>query len=497
MSASTSCPSPKSLPAMCLALLLGSQGALAQNWWANPYWADEDSIPVSGRPVPELAWLDQRVREYMVDRNAPNMVFGIMLDGRIVYLRGFGHNHDFQPLPENTPMRLASVSKTITTAAARHLISTGAITLGDFVFDRGQPGGGILPSSTYAPVGTPDARIGQITVSHLIHHRSGWYAGDHTNGEDFVWYDQECAAALGVASPPGATNKIRCILANPLAFDPGSEARYSNINTLILGDVIEHVSGINLDDYVRAHVMRPAIGIPATEIRAGRTFREWQDPREPYYKSQQTTSSSGPWMFPTAFDNYGPAQVANPYGAYAVEDAVPFGAFVASPAAMLEFAWRYDIRYSTDEASRFGMPVNGTEATGGFNGSLSGFQSRVEQRDVPGVGSLRIFIATSFRRESASWHEPSALLSFVRDALIDGSQVYPDTTSDGFWTALGTPAASGVGGYNAPFRGMQRMLDQTTAGSKIRLFPGSQAWTGVLSTPMVIDAPLGHATIGQ
>ncbi|HRQ63502.1 MAG TPA: serine hydrolase domain-containing protein [Xanthomonadaceae bacterium] len=478
-----------------LAALCGSEHANAQNWWTHPYWPSAESIPVSGRPVPELEWLDDHVREFMSIRNSPNMVFGIMLDGRIVYLRGFGHNHDFQPLPENTPFRLASVSKTITAAAARHLISTGAIALGDFVFDRGQPGGGILPSSTYAPVGAPDTRIGQITVSHLIHHRSGWYAGEHTDGQDFVWYDQECAAALGVSSPPGSTNKIRCILANPLAFDPGTEAAYSNINTLILGEVIQHVSGMALEDYVRTFVMRPAIGIPATEIQGGRTFREWQDPREPYYRTSNA-SYTGPWMFPNAFDNYGPAEVANPYGAYAVEDAVPFGAFVASASAMLEFARRYNVAYSETEGSEFGMPVNGPVASGGHNGSLPGFESVIEQREVPGVGSFRFFVATSYRQENNTLI-PNRLLDQVREALISGEQVYPDTTSDGFWTSLDSAAPVGVGGFHAPFQGVQRMLDQTTAGSKVRLFPGSQNWTGVINTPMVIDAPLGPAVIGQ
>lgn len=90
----------------------------------------------------------------------------------------------------------------------------------------------------------------------------------------------------------------------------------------------------------------------------------------------------------------------------------------------------------------------------------------------------------------------NALLPTLRVQAPNTNFPWPATTSDGFWTQPGAELIAGVGGYNAPFRGFQRMLNQTTAGSRIRLKPGSQNWTGVLDRPMVIDAPEGAVTLG-
>lgn len=492
--------------------LTGNPMAHAQDWWDHPYWPNAASVPTTGRPVPALAWLDEDMREFMQARSIPGGVMGIMRDGDIVYSRGFGHDYNKLSMPENTPLRLASVSKTITVAAARHLISTGALDLDDFAFDRGQTVqvgqfqiivGGILPSPKYAPFGTPADNIEDITVSHLIHHRSGWYAGSHTAHMDFAFHDKDCAVAMGVASPPGATNKIRWIQGKPLAFVPGAGPQYSNINTLILSAVVEHVSGMELVDYVHTYVMRPAIGIPATEVFRGRTFREHQSPREPYYKTLNAKPSlaTGPWIAPTVFDNYGPANVEVPYGGGDVEASAPFGSMVASPAAMLIFADHYDLRYSTDEASTFGMPLTGPLPwPSGHTGSLDGYESIIFQEDTANNGAFRYFVAFNARSNSADFfpgHWPAVFLNAARPALVAMDWSTTTATSDGFWTRPGIELNFGVGGYNAPFWGFQRMLDKTTEGSKIRLMNGSQNWTGVIDRAMVLDAPLGEVTLGQ
>lgn len=499
-----------------LLLLSAPERAEAQAWHQHPYWSQSSSIPISGRPVSQLAWVETEMRDFMQERSIPGGVFGIARNEEIVYLRGFGHDFNKQPLPENTPFRLASVSKTITVAAARHLISTGAIDLDDYVFDRGQwkqiggfvvQVGGILPSPTYAPypnLAAADPDVSKITISHLIHHRSGWYVNSLSNNLDYAFHDLDCANDMGIASPPGPVNKVRWIQGKQgLAFEPGTSVAYSNINTLILGEVIKHVSGMSLEQYVRTHVMRPGIWIPSTEIFAAESFREWGDPREPYYKTlnAKPSSATGPWMVPNVFDSYGPAQVEAPYGGAHYEAMVPFGAWVASGAAMLTFANHYDVRYSTNPDSTFGMPLSGPlTSSGGHNGSLDGFESVIYQQADGIHGRLRFFVAFNARSNSSTFypgHWPTQFLDLVRPTLIGPTQTYPNTTSDGFWTQPGTELAQGVGGYNSAFRGFQRALDRTTPGSKLRLFTGSQAWTGVINEPMIIDAPLGTATIGQ
>lgn len=495
------------LPALLLLLALPLQ-VWAQQWHDHPYWPTANDIPVSGRPVPALAWVDADMRSFMQQRSIPGGVFGVMRNGRIVYLRGFGHDYHRNPLPENSPFALASVSKAITVAAARHLIATGAIDLEDFVFDRDQvvdgvTVGGILPADPYSAQAWEDGRVEDIRVSHLIRHRTGWYVGANGVIQDYAFYDRECAQELGVASPPGPVNKIRCILGKGLGFNPGAFREYSNVNTLILGEVIQHVSGMALVDYVRLHLMRWQIGIPETEIFGGHSFRSWQNPREPYYKTLDAhpDTATGPWRVPNVFDGIGGAMVERPYGGYDVETSVPYGGFVASAAAMLEFADHYDVRGNDAADSRFGMPLQAGPllSHGGYNGSLDGFETRIYQQDVDADQRVRFFVAFNARSNDPTFfdgHWPTQFLESVRPRLISPNQAWSEDRSDGFWTQPGAELIAGVGGYHAPFRGFQRMLNRTTAGSRIRLKPGSQNWTGVLDRPMVIDAPEGAVTLG-
>lgn len=503
-------PGLRRLSTLALALFGLAAPASAQAWHTYPYWNGANNIPVSGRPVSQLTWLDDEMKTFMNTRSIPGGVMGISRNGNIVYLRGFGHNYSKANLPENTPFLLASCSKPLTAAAVRHLISTGAIEMDDFAFDRGQTiqsgqffiqVGGILPSPKYAPFGTAAANIEDITVSHLLFHQSGWYVGPASNYEDHAFYDQLCADQMGIASPPGPANKIRWIQNKPLGFAPGTDAEYSNINYLILGEIVKEVSGLSVEEYVRTHIVTPEMWVPSTEIFGGRSFRAWQNPREPYYKTLNAnpTSATGPWIVPNVFDSFGSNNVEAPYGGYDVEASVAYGGFVASAQAMLRFAEAYDIRYSTNPTSPFATPVTGDVQSGSYNGSLPGFETRIVQIDTANNGSFRFFVAFNQRSNNSfySGHWPSDFLDSVQDDLTSPNQTYPATTSDGFWTQPGSELTQGVGGYNAPFRGFQRMLDQTTTGSKVRLLPGNQTWTGVVNRQMLLDAPLGEVVIGQ
>src|SRR5690606_2671848 len=106
-------------------------------------------------------------------------VLGVMQDGRIVYLRGFGEDYDGNDLPENALMRVASLSKPITAASIRRIAADGVIDLADNAFDLGQPGDGILDDDPWPAIG--DNRFQNITVNHLLNHQGGW---DHDTDND-------------------------------------------------------------------------------------------------------------------------------------------------------------------------------------------------------------------------------------------------------------------------------------------------------------------------
>src|SRR5436190_22490535 len=75
-------------------------------------------IPISGRPVPNLAQLDTIMSDFMTDpsRNITAGVLGVSRGGRAIFLHGYGTLSPGTNLPETALFRLASVVKPITAA---------------------------------------------------------------------------------------------------------------------------------------------------------------------------------------------------------------------------------------------------------------------------------------------------------------------------------------------------------------------------------------------
>ena len=86
-----------------------------------------------------MAKLDDLLNEFMAAHGIRAAAVGVMRNGSIIYEKGFGflYDTDTTPLPDDAMMRLASVSKPITAAAIRRLISDGALALDDRVFEVG------------------------------------------------------------------------------------------------------------------------------------------------------------------------------------------------------------------------------------------------------------------------------------------------------------------------------------------------------------------------
>jgi len=436
-------------------------------------------LPVSGRPVPSLTAFDDAMQDYMDDHDITAGVLGVMAEGRVVYLRGFGHKYNgTTALPENALFRLASCSKPITAAAVRRLIASNAIGLNDDVFDVGQAGGGLLDVDPFPNLG--DNRYDDVTVDHLLHHEGGWNrdtAGDHT------YREREIAEDMGVGSPPGRVNTLRWILGQPLQFAPGTGTEYSNIGMLSLGLVVEQESGQSLVDYVRQNVLTPAMWVPATEVIPGRTFRADQNAREPRYVSGAVVES--------VFDSH-PLPVPRAYGGWDHEARIGQGGYVASAAAVLEFLQRYHVGAFADD---IGLPIDATNpltTAENHNGAFSngGLNSFMTQR----TDGVNVFVVFNLDGDP---HLATDFYDSELDTLIDGVTTWPTTTSDGFWVSTAGTGSSGTGGYNDVFASVAAALDYAQDGSKLRLNPGASAWTGVLSTRLLIDAPRGSAVLGE
>ena len=142
--------------------------------------------------------------------------------------------------PETT-FNVGSLNKMFTAVAIGQLVDAGKVRFDD-------PLGRRLP-------GLPPA-LAAVTIHQLLTHTSG--AGNY-----FVPKNRAVIAAARTAA-----DLVPLISAEPLEFAPGSKQAYSNSGFVLLGAVVEKVSGLAYEQYVAEHVFRPA-GMGSTSLRRG------------------------------------------------------------------------------------------------------------------------------------------------------------------------------------------------------------------------------------
>lgn len=393
-----------SLPAMAVP----RDGPLAGSR-ATPHAAAD--IPVSGRDVPALAAFDDVMLGLMREHDVGAGVLAIARDGVVVYERGFGWSDEerTKPLAHDALMRIASVSKPITAAAVRDLIAEGAFTLDSRAFDVGQEAGGehrkgLLKLEPFPALGDP--RIAEITVRHLIEHKGGW---DRGVAGDLTYMELAIASAMEIESPPGRENTVRFILGKPLEFAPGEKSAYSNIGMLTLGLIVEQERGEGLERVLDGVLERA--GVAAEDHKIGRTFREDQDPREPFYDA----GSVGP----SVFEPRG-AVVRGAYGTWHHEARAGQGAHIATAAALARFAAHFYVN-----GPKIGMErAEGDEGTWRWNhtGSLAGTNSVIRQR---GDG-FTFAVIFNKRAENLAGKARDAI-----DGLIDAGTIVLERAGEG------------------------------------------------------------------
>ncbi|MBA0448567.1 serine hydrolase domain-containing protein [Stenotrophomonas maltophilia] len=137
------------------------------------------------------------------------------------------------PVDADTRFRLASSNKMFTAVAILQLVQAGRLGLDDRIGER-------LPD--YPNQGVADA----VTVRQLLTHTSG--LGDFF-GDDFEQYS---------SSLKTLDDYVQHFAKDAPHFTPGSQDSYSNYGFIVLGRIIEAVSGQSYYAYVEDHILRPA-----------------------------------------------------------------------------------------------------------------------------------------------------------------------------------------------------------------------------------------------
>jgi CubicO group peptidase (beta-lactamase class C family) len=125
----------------------------------------------------------------------------------------------------------------------------------------------------------------------------------------------------------------------PLDFNPGAKFAYSNFGFIILGRVIERMSGLSYKDFVRTRVLEP-VGATRTQQGKSRMSDALPDEVKYYFPGFSVTGPLAPSVFP------GEGVVPLNYGGFYVEAGDASGAWVSSTIDLLRFIGAVDGRAS-------------------------------------------------------------------------------------------------------------------------------------------------------
>ncbi len=163
---------------------------------------------------------------------------------------GFATADQSAVIPDNAIYRIYSMTKPIVSVLALMLIEAGRLRLFDMVAQYNPAFAGmrvLLPDGTLAPALRP------ITVEDLLTHRAGFTYEFITGCHIAPGYDAINLSEDGSVSLDEMMIKLA---AQPLAFQPGSQFRYS-VATDVLAHVIEKATGERLSDLLKEHLFEP------------------------------------------------------------------------------------------------------------------------------------------------------------------------------------------------------------------------------------------------
>jgi len=207
--------------------------------------------PAVGQPADLAARLDRVVEERLAQMGVPGAIVSLSIPGEIEYVKAFGVSDTVTgaPMRVDSHHRIGSVTKTFTGTAILQLVDQGRIRLSD-------------PISQYVE-GVPSGD--EITLDLLGRMRSGLL--NYTESEEFI-------ARLYRESPLGPDalritprELLDIAFAMPLNFPPGTQYEYSNTNTVLLGMVVEKVTGVPLGKYFQDNIFGP-LGLTQTSYPA-------------------------------------------------------------------------------------------------------------------------------------------------------------------------------------------------------------------------------------
>lgn len=201
----------------------------------------------------EQAAVDAAVKQELAATDVPSVSLAVVRNGRIVYVQAYGAARYKEgphsmlrsaekpgitpqprmvPVPARPSMRYGagSITKQFTATAILMLQEEGKLSIDD-------------PVAKYLPELT---RANEVTLRQLLSHTSGY--------QDYYAQDYTLLPMQQPTTPQAILNKWG---KKPLDFDPGTQWQYSNTGFVILGQIIQKVTGEPFFSFLNQHIFTP------------------------------------------------------------------------------------------------------------------------------------------------------------------------------------------------------------------------------------------------
>ncbi len=176
----------------------------------------------------------------LIQTNDPGLAVLVAQDGKILFENGYGladRAHDVPVIPQTT-FRIGSMTKQFTASAILKLQEEGKLSVNDKL-------------SKYIP---DFPRGDEVTLRHLLTHTSGIHS--YTEIPGFLNRVTNATTTAAI---------IESMKKDPYDFDPGAKWRYDNSGYVLLGYIVEKVSGQSYGDFLRENFFQP-LGMTNTGV---------------------------------------------------------------------------------------------------------------------------------------------------------------------------------------------------------------------------------------
>ena len=248
--------------------------------------AQETASPTLEQIAPDI---DALFATFQADAHIPGMVYGVVQNGKLVYVKGIGVQDlgSKRPVTPDSLFRIASMTKAFTALSILKLRDDGKLRLDDLAEDH-------IPEMKGWTYPTKDSP--RIRIRDLLQHVGGFVTDD-------PWGDRQQVM-------PQADFTKMIAAGVPFSRAPQSQHEYSNFGYALLGRIVANASGMPYTAYVRKTILTP-LGMTASGFDAPHA------PKDKYalgYRWENDAWVPEPEMVDGAFNSMGGLQVsANDY----------------------------------------------------------------------------------------------------------------------------------------------------------------------------------------